>query len=43
MIRMKVAMKVMNKQPIVRENKVKYVKNERDVLGRIDHLGRLGP
>ena len=34
-----VAMKVMNKQQIVRENKVKYVKNERDVLGQIDHVG----
>lgn len=35
----RVAMKVMNKQQIVRENKVKYVRNERDVLGRIDHIG----
>ena len=34
-----VAMKVMSKQQIVRENKVKYVRNERDVLGRIEHVG----
>lgn len=34
-----VAMKVMNKHQIMRENKVKYVKNERDVLSQLDHQG----
>ena len=34
-----VAMKIMNKQQIVREMKVKYVKNEKEVLGMIDHRG----
>ena len=34
-----VAVKVMNKHQIMRENKVKYVKNERDVLSQLSHPG----